>query len=564
MFGTIRRHQSWLLWVIVVITIVSFVWYFNPAERAQRGGGAGNGFGQIDGHAITQREFAEAYNETRLRYFFNTRKFPEMDETAQQRGFDIERETTYRLILLAKAREAGIEVSDATLGEFAKRVLGDAAGMANFEKQVLQPGKLTMTDFERFLRHDLAIQQLNALHGAAGRLITPAEAEESYRRDHQEVLAQMAVFNVTNFTANVVVTNGALETYYTNAMAQYRTHEKAVVSYVEFPRTNFYAEADKRIEQITNLTARIQEEYFRVGTNNFKDTNGAVLSQEKALAKIRDDFRNGTAMQLARKQANDFANIVYDVLNAAKQPSAALLDTIAKTNNLIVRTTPAFDEESVTNLHFGQQFAMAAFTLNPTNQPISMQPVEGEEAYYIIALKDLIPSKPQTFAEVKTKVEQDYRRMQAFSEMMRHGQAFQSLVTNGIAAGKTFEDIAKSSKVQTITLPPVSRANDSLTNLEEVVSPQQLKRFVLSMDPGKVSPFMPNPPEGGLIVYVKQRIPVNESKMKEDMAKYVAEMRYMKQNEAFNNWFRKVLEKNQATLPFLNKPQQGQPRAARS
>jgi hypothetical protein len=88
-----------------------------------------------------------------------------------------------------------------------------------------------------------------------------------------------------------------------------------------------------------------------------------------------------------------------------------------------------------------------------------------------------------------------------------------------------------------------------------MVNTRQLKNIVLSMDPGKVSPFLPNPPDGGFIIYVKQRLPVNEAKMKEEMPKFIAEVRFSKQQELFNQWFRKVVEKAAPNLPLLSRPQ---------
>ncbi len=551
--------------MVVVVTISTFVIFFNPAEPGGgRGRGVGAQLGQIDGHQITVREFQDALRETRLLYFLNFRKFPEEDDQAHQRGFDIEREATLRLVRLAKVKEARIQVADVTVGEMAKRLLGgDPARITEFENQVLKPANLTAADFERFVRNDAAIQQLSAVYGAAGRMVTPAEAEEVYRREHQAVATQLTMFNVSNYLSRVALTNEALTQWYSNQMSRYFTPEQVNVSYVSFPRTNFMTEADKQLESITNLTALVQESYYKAGTNAFKDTNGNVLPAEKAMAKIKDEERDRRAMLFARKKANDFAGLLYDVVNSAKQPNAALLDQVAKTNNLTVHVSTPFDgENGPTNMNVGRNFAQAAFSLNATNNPILPQAIEGEDAYYVLALKDAMPSRPQSFAEVKGKVEDDYRHALAFGIMRSEAMDFQARLTNGLIAGKTFDDIATASKVHVLNLPPISRATESLTNLDDVVNVRQLKNFVLSMEPGKVSPLVPNPPEGAFIIYVKHRVPVDEAKLKEELPKFTAEMRYMRQNDLFNQWFRKVVEKAAPNLPLLNKPQQ-QPRTDR-
>jgi large subunit ribosomal protein L20 len=50
------------------------------------------------------------------------------------------------------------------------------------------------------------------------------------------------------------------------------------------------AEADKQLAQRTNLSAIIEENYFRRGTNTFKDTNGVVLSEDAAKAKLGKEY----------------------------------------------------------------------------------------------------------------------------------------------------------------------------------------------------------------------------------------------------------------------------------
>src|SRR5262245_39318956 len=115
MFGTIRRHQNWLWFVVVGVVIVSFVIYFDPSQRGSRGrSGRGGGaqLGEIDGRPITTQEFRDARQETRLLYFLNFRKWPEEDERSAQMNFDIDRETSLRLLRVAKVKEAGIHISD--------------------------------------------------------------------------------------------------------------------------------------------------------------------------------------------------------------------------------------------------------------------------------------------------------------------------------------------------------------------------------------------------------------------------------------------------------------------
>src|ERR1043166_9972923 len=75
------------------------------------------------------------------------------------------------------------------------------------------------------------------LIGAAGRLITPQEAETLFRRDHQEMSADIVFFSLSNYLSKVVITNGALTNFY--AQRPPRIPDKVRVSYVEFNRSNY-------------------------------------------------------------------------------------------------------------------------------------------------------------------------------------------------------------------------------------------------------------------------------------------------------------------------------------
>ena len=102
MFGTIRKHQTWLWGVIIAAVIVSFVIYFTPGVRLRDGGyGRGGTYGTLKGRPITAEAFGEAYRETALLYLFSYGDWPDRNP-ARRYNFDLERETRTRLLLVEK------------------------------------------------------------------------------------------------------------------------------------------------------------------------------------------------------------------------------------------------------------------------------------------------------------------------------------------------------------------------------------------------------------------------------------------------------------------------------
>ena len=70
----------------------------------------------------------------------------------------------------------------------------------------------------------------------------------------------------------------------------------------------------------------------------------------------------------------------------------------------------------------------------------------------------------------------------------------------------------------------------------------QLKQLAFSTSPGKVSAFQPTM-EGGLVLYVKEKLPLDESKAQTEISTFVTNLRRARQQEAFEDWFRKEAEK---------------------
>ena len=552
MFATIRRHQQWLLYVIIVVVIIAFVYYFNPTQRAARGrNDAANQLPEINGKVVTQKMLNDSAREVRLLYFLNTGKWPEEDtERAQQMNFDLETESYYRLFRVGKALEAGVHVSDKTVADFARRLLGGGgeAELDRFVKERLTPRGLTADDFERFVRNDAIVQQFSQVVGAAGRLVTPGEAEGIYRREHQEIGGDIVFFALSNYLGKVVVTNGALTNWYALQQAKYRTPEKVRVSYVEFSKTNFYADADKRMAEVTNLTAQLRDIYYKAGPNSFKDTNGVPLSETNALAKIKEEQRDHLSRMLAARKANEFANQLDDM----KPARAENLSALAASNSLTVQVSMAFDrEEGPTNLDVSPKFANTAFSLNASNQPVSVQPVEGENGFYLLALKETIPSRLEPYAAVADKVADDFKRYNAFTLAYAEATNFIAQANTGLATGKTFEETAQKAGLKVETLPPISQATESLTNLEERLDVRTLKSVMFRLEPGKLSTYQPNPPEGGYVVYVRGKLPLDDAKVRAELPRFLAELRYHKQNQNFNVWFNKQAEL--AKLPVNNR-----------
>jgi peptidyl-prolyl cis-trans isomerase D len=432
-------------------------------------------------------------------------------------------------------------VSDHSVARAARERLGDFAP-DKFEREFLSPQQLTLEDFERFIRHETAIQQLVGVAAASAKMLSPREAESLYRKEHEQVAVDVVGFWGTNYLAKVQASPAAISNYYTQNAAKYRIPPRVQVSYLEFSASNYLAEADKELAQRTNINAYVEEEYTkRGGTNSFKDTNGVPMAAQAAKDKLKEDIRIQFALMSARRKAAEFGNKLLD----QKQQTLQTFENLAAAEGYPVKVSPPFHKQE--DIDFPTAFRDKAVALN-RESPILYSPIPGEHAVYVLALKTNLPSELPPLDKIREKVAADYKHAQALEMARKEGTAFQTTLTNGLAQKKTFAEISASANVKPVSVPPFSSITNAVPGLDERIDLRTLQNDGFKLKPGEASQFQNNP-EGGFVSYLKERIPVSDAQAKAELPDFIGHLRAYRQNEAFNDWFRKEAEQARLTLP---------------
>lgn len=538
MIGTIRKHSTWLWIVISAVTIFSFVYWGSQSGRFDNRRGGGN-LGSIDGERITRDEFAEAQREAYLRYFLTRGAWP--DSETKKTTFDPEREIYQWLFFLKKLKQCDIQIDSRSVAQAVNEILREF-GRANspeserwnpipfdvFVQRLLMPHGIGAEDFERFVEHDLGLQQLVSVVGLSGKLVTPQEAQYLYERDHQEFSSQAVFFSATNYLARVTnVTAAAVAQFYTNEMSAYHIPERVQVSYVAFKITNFLAAAEK---QLTNLTASVETGFRQLGTNYLR----LGKTPDEAKARIRAELIRRQARADADKQANDFESELF----AMETEQAGNLTALAKTNGLVVKVTKPFDEENgPSEFDGGPNFAKQAFSLS-AEKPFPDQPIIGEDAVYVVAFDKKFPDEILPLDQIRDRVTADYQYRQAVLMGRRAGEDFVRAATNGIAHEKTFAAICADAKVNLVAVPLFSLSTLELPEVENYVELRQFKQIAAGTPLRTVSDFS-STHDGGFVVYVQERLPVDPAKMTAEMPAFLNLLRRARQQEAINLWLMK-------------------------
>jgi hypothetical protein len=545
MIGTIRKHQTWLWAIIIAVVIITFVFFFSPYAKMNDSRRGRVNYGSINGEQISEDQFANAWKEVQLRYFFMNGNWP--SEEAKKSGFDPERETYQWLLLEQKADQMGIHVGPREVARVAQamlsQVMRSGSGINSpdaFIRQVLNPRGFQADDLERFVRHYLTVQELIGTVGLSGKLVTPEEAKSLYDREHQEMATEVVFFSPSNYVASVSASPDAISQFYSNRLAFYRIPDRIQVSYVKFGISNFLAQAEAELMK-TNLTEMVDAALQRIGTNYLR----LAKSPEEAKVKIREEMIREVALSKARRKAAEFATPLFDI----DPVSADNLEKLAKTNGLTVGVTAPFDRETgPQDLDVNMDFAQRAFSRTPTD-PFA-GPLASQNAVYVIALDKKIPSEIPPLDRIRERVTEDFKYNQALNQARQAGASFYPVLTNELAQGKSFASICLNSKFKPIPLPPFSLSTQDLPDIEGRVSLNQVKQLAFSTPVGKPSNFQPTP-DGGLILFVKTKLPLDQARMSAELPAFVNRLRMSRENEAFNEWFRKEAERGLRDTPAL-------------
>jgi len=516
-----------------------FVVFFSPVSRTSNSSRGGGTYGSINGKEITQEDFNHAYQEVLLQYFFSSGGQWLAD--ADRNSFEPEKRTYFRLLMIQKQEELGIHISSETAAQFATQYLKRFGidSPALFIEKALKPHNVGIEDLDRYIRHELGIQELMATVALSGKLLTPEEIKGIYLLEHEELTTQAVFFSGSNYLSEVSAPPDAVGQFYTNQMASYRLPERLQVRYVRFPLSNHLATVEK---QLTNLNEIVEANFQRYGSNYLKDAK----SPEEAKAKLREDILERQALTEASKEARKFATTVFSL-----DPRPENLELVAKSNGLPAQISPPFDKDNPPKeLDINPDFTKIAFNLSP-EEPFA-PPIPGRDGVYVIGFHKKIPSEIPPFESIRDKVTFDYKYTQALTLARKAGAEFDKMATNGLAQGKTFDTICAEAKVKPVTVPPFSLVTRELPEVEGHISFRQYREIAFATLPGKTSGFQPTM-DGGVDIFVKSKVPPDETKLKTELPGFIASARRTRQQETFELWFRKEAEKALRDLPYFQR-----------
>ena len=487
-----RTNQRWLMIIISALVIVSFVFFYS--NRTQMDRGVSNQAGKIYGHNLTTDEFSRI--ERQLQTAEDLRLY-ELVSLVTGDGADSSDALVNHLVLEHEAQAYGIEPSadeirDAEMklpvfqgpnGEF------DPTRYATFVDEKLTPRGFSDTQLDDLIRRNLQFTKLREIV-EAGVVVSPADVRMAYEQRFSKTDASVIRLKTADYMAGVAApTEDEIKKYYEDQKDHFQQPERRKVQYVKF---------------------------------------GLDDAQKKLTGRARMD---------ALKPNADHALEFLEQLE--EQKGKADFAAVAANAKLPVQETAEFEESQTAGFAEGAipGFVEAAFKLTPEN-PNSDVPLEAPnaqmpDAYYDLRLAGVTPQRQLTLDEARPKVIQEIKDERARNALTAKAEEIRTKVADALKGGRSFADAAKDAGQPAQDMKAFSPAEP----LRGQPDAAQIAEASSELSSGELSKFVPTT-DGGLLVYVRGRQPVDEKKFDLQKDRITSALRQQKAGVYFAEWLR--------------------------
>jgi peptidyl-prolyl cis-trans isomerase D len=409
MLEFIRTHQRLMQFILLLIIFPSFA--FLGVESYLRMSDKEPPVAKVAGQNITQREWdaAQARQIERFKQVFGEQFNQNMFDTPEARQGVLENLLAQRA-MSAHVVENHLTVSNDTL----RNTIAEIPSLKNpdgqFDKQryqqLLAAQGLTPEKFEAGLRHDLAVQQINAVvQGTAFSPKSVVARVSSLNQQAREV--QELVLTLQSFRSQVKITDSMAEEYYKQHPAQFELPETVKAEVVVF---NPDVVEDRIVVSDADIKAYYDQNLARYKTDEQRRASHILIAAgkdapaaDKATAKAKAE----KILAQLRKSPNDFAKLAKE--NSQDPGSAERggdLDFFGK--GMMVKP-----------------FEEAAYALKEGD--IS-EIVQSDFGFHIIRLTALKAATTRPLSEVKANITNEIRRQQVGKKYSEMAEIFTNMV----------------------------------------------------------------------------------------------------------------------------------------
>ena len=480
-----RSNQRWLMGVISVLVIISFIWFYSDRTQADRI--VSDHVGTIYGRTLTSIEVERTNRQLRTAAEMGLRNL--VNREVVGRGDELDAVVNH-LVIAHQAAEMGIYPTDDEVvdAETKLPVFQGADGTysdqvrAQFILNTLSPRGFSASQVDDLVREDLQFGKLRNIVEAPV-VFSPLETRLAFEQHYAKTNASVIRLAKSDFTAGVKEpTEDEIKKYYDDQKGQYIQPERRKVAYAKFE-----------------------------------------LSADQA--KLADQEK----VAVLRPLADRAVALLSDLLDNKEKASFA---QVAAKANVPVKETAEFEQNQVAGLEEAsiRGFAPAAFKLTK-NDPDSDVPLQTADAFYDLHLVSVTPPRPLTLDEARPKVIEAIKAERTSAALAAKAEEIRTKVADALKTGRSFDDAAKDAGQTGQDIPAYSRAAPAGATIDGEAVTQTTEELGV----GELSKFVPTA-TGGLLVYVRNREGIDEAQFSQQKAMIDLQGERQKAAGYFSEW----------------------------
>ena len=488
MLAVLRKNQQVLMLIVAILTIVAFIWLYNPTDKFHK-------FGRNDVFEIYGRTVQRAEVDREARAYGLALGLGLTDFVKDLGGLGSDEQASlsdFILNVVVMRHEApllGIGVSDDQVASVIKGLTifqtsgaFDSAKYATFLQEQLAPKGFTERQLEEIVRDSVRTTSLYRV------ITSPVAVGETQVRQaariYQPVTAQMLRFESDSFAKTAEVKQEEIAAFYERnkkGLVAPETRDIAFVSF-ELPAASQKLEGKERASALQKLADQA----------------------EVAGKAIRADIAKGV----------DFAKAATKASLQAKKSPAVERDGSSK--------------EKDAGLPAG--VVAGAFRLQKTGEVSDL--IQDGNTFYLVTVESSSPARQLALAEVTQKITDLLKRQKAAQAAQAAAAKSLDQIRAAMSSGKSFADAAKASGLKTQQVGPIAPSDPKL-------SPEQQAAVssTLGLKEGELGQLQPAP-WGAMAVWLQKRDPLTDVQWKEHRDALSKTILGNEQELLFQEWLR--------------------------
>jgi parvulin-like peptidyl-prolyl isomerase len=532
----VRKNARWILGGILILLIPGFIALFTTTTGSSR---REQKIPTVAGKPLNPAEFQHAQKLAFTQEIVMGQRRPQ--GTAEDNA-RIAQEAVLQILLMRKAKEFGIRVTDADVLNLVRSQPNFLNEAGQFDPDryrryliFLKNNGISEQLYENFVRDQIAIAHLRGVVTASA-VAPPLAVRQAYESLHEKIAIDLVKFDAADYTAPIAINNEETRAYYDRNQESFRRPAQTKVRYAYFSK----ADAAKTI---TFNDDEIKE-FYELNSAKYAGTNAVAPPLDAVKADVQKELLDLRADRAAADRATEFSVKLVpepgkpapDFATLAAEAGA----TLAQTDFFKVRETPA-------GIETGTAFSQVAFTLTPES-PVS-DPVTGKDGYYVLEYRDAKPSYIPTLEEAQQEVLQRLEAERRLEATIARAREKAGQLKKAVEAGKDFAAACAELGLKSEAAGPFGISDET----PDLPAAERIHQLALGMTTNAVSDLIMTS-TGALLFHLKQRIPADPKQFEADVEQFAPRLQERDRQRMWVDWLNSIWREARVDLHLPPRP----------